>query len=279
MSLPTSHSAGSPCHFAFLSLPRELRDHIYNAVLETATPPPASPASAVDRWENDNPWGADHGIVYERRLASIFCLGLLCCNRQISGEMKSAIARKTNDPEGGVTYKLDIMVQHMQLWPSWTSIPASPQHVRHVEVDIRIFTYSDLEFRCDHRYMPGAVAMHLLRLLSGFLAHGPLFIPHSKPLPNILRLETLTVNLSSYPEGFHKAQYEWEGAYRIHAFKRMKALLGHLDDSGLLSGKVGRLKLCNGNKVEEWEIEDKGFNSRVAQQWAQYGWISAQSQL
>lgn len=229
----------------------------------------------MDRWENDKPWGADHGIVYERRPASISCLGLLCCNRQISGEMKSAITRKSNDPEGGVTYKLDIMVQHVQLWPTWTAIPASPQHMRHVEVDIRIFTYSDLEFRYDRRHIPGAVAMHLLRLLSGFLAHGPLFISHSKPLPCTLRLETLTVNLSSIPEGFPKAQYEWEGAYRIHAFKRMKALLGHLDDSGLLSGKVGRLKLCSRNEVEEWEIEDKGFNSRIAQQWVQYGWNSA----
>lgn len=275
MSLPTPNSASSTRHVTFLSLPRELRDHIYNAVLGTSIPPPASPASAVDRWENGNPWGADHGIVYERRPASIFCLGLLCCNRQISGEMKSAIARKCDGSEGGVTYKLDIMVQHMQLWPTWTSIPASPQHMRHVEVEIRIFTYSDLKFRYDRRHMPGAVAMHLLRLLSGFLTHGPLFIPQSKPLSYVLHAESLTVNLISIPEGFPTAQYEWEGAYRIHAFKRMKELLGHLNDSGLLSGKVEMVKLRNGDEAEEWEIEDKGCNSGVAQQWARYGWISA----
>lgn len=279
MSLPTPEFASLATHSAFLSLPREIRDHIYNDVLESSIPPPASPASAVDRWENDNPWGADHGIVYERRPASIFCLGLLCCKRQIAAEMRAAIARKSKEPEGGITYKLDIMVQHMQLWPTWISVPASPQHMRHVEVEIRIFTYSDLEFRYDRRHMPGAVAMHLLPLLSGFFTHGPLFIPHtSKLFPYILHAETLTVNLVSIPEGFSAAQYEWEGAYRVHAFRRMKELLSHLDESGLLSRKVGRLMLRNGDEVEEWEIEDKEHNSRIARQWSQYGWISAQSQ-
>ncbi|KAA6412390.1 MAG: hypothetical protein FRX48_03380 [Lasallia pustulata] len=107
------------------------------------------------------------------------------------GEMRSAIARKNKGPGGGITHKLDVMVGHTQLWPTWISLPTSPQHMRNVEVDFRISSYSDREFCWDRRHVPGSLAFKLLRLFSGFFQHGPLFIPHSKLPPFVLHAEAL----------------------------------------------------------------------------------------
>lgn len=164
-----------------------------------------------------------------------------------------------------------------------------PSLVRRVEVDICIFSYSDRDFQY-HRGLvpsdsgPGAVTEQLIRLLSNLFIHGPHFLlgcryyysrlfpsVNKSPRNDLLHAETLTINLVPTLVLTSAGQYEPDGGYP-RALRWLKVLLSDMVYDGLLSGKVGKLKLRYGSEVKEWEIEDKEVELNDPWHWDFWGW-------
>ena len=95
------------------SLPRKIHNKIYLAVLQTPSPPPASPKDVGLRSTRD---------LYRVQLITsvhypnfpIFryaSQNLFACNHQIKAEEHEVLARPTSRGLGGLDFKLDVMVQ------------------------------------------------------------------------------------------------------------------------------------------------------------------------
>lgn len=165
-----------PAQHDLLTLPREIRDEIYLAVLRLPSEPPPSPEDAGPRF-------AGFGSNSQRRTSVFYpvnvypqyaCQSLLACNHQINIEVREVLGR--HDTSGwGLDFKLDLMIQDRDIWPTWTLFPGPITHIRNLEVDMRIFRdYHDGQFGGDGG--PGAIFRPLSHLLSGLFHHGPQFV-------------------------------------------------------------------------------------------------------
>lgn len=239
-----------------LHLPREIRDHIYSDVLDTAAlAPPICPTEADNCIEEDQGWGCGY---YQKTFPPISCLSLLLCNRLISAEVIELITRKNNSGKTALRYKLDLMIWDCDLQPTWLSLPVPLKYVKQVDVDIRFFRFGGPQW-ADH---PPVLSQYLLQLLRRFLTNGPLFIwPHSgPPLPSSHRpphLDNLSITFISMLQksssssknyqvlnfpGQHFSAKKFRKA-EVDAYSRLSKYIPLLANSGLLFGKIKSLQL------------------------------------
>ena len=240
------------------SLPREIRDAVYDLVLNSPRTPPSSPQQAGVRYEE-----VIDTRLYGHELASVlypppnsdhrFGSALSQVNRQLRQESHDFIANP--HLTSIITYKLDAMLQGTRLWLSWTSVPPSMSKIDNLEIDLRIPDPLDDAFfeRVPPRFR--TVFLVLLLTINRLLNHGPSF--RYQDDTHGLKVHRLTINLMhTYDKLFrpNKQSMKKRESPRPEDGLRSEAvhldviayLLGRLDTLvvlGLFSGKVQSLRV------------------------------------
>ena len=76
--------------------------------------------------------------------------------------------------EWRLDFRLDLMIQHCDIWPTWTLFPGPITHIRNLEVEMRMFDHC----RCNQFAGDGGrgdIFRPLFHLLSGLFHHDPQF--------------------------------------------------------------------------------------------------------
>lgn len=203
----------------FLRLPREIRDHIYEATLDSAGQQPPKIRTIVAKNPIICQEGTLLGIFYRchgrNSTPQISCAGLLGSNHQISGEMVEIIMRRNNTTKEGVQYKLHVAACHKSLLPIWLSLPAPLKYLRTLHVDFHLSTDEKFEWVGSI----GSLAELSLELLLRFFRYGPKLsegleqLPQQQQLRNRMPyLELAIINLVAEPaEGVEMSKSAREG--------------------------------------------------------------------
>ncbi|KAL8865220.1 MAG: hypothetical protein Q9198_009423, partial [Flavoplaca austrocitrina] len=183
-------------HTTIFSLPREIRDAIYDLVLNSPGTPPSCPQQAGVRYEE-----VIDTKQCGRELASILYpspnsdhgsgSALSQVNRQLRQESRYFITNPYLT--SSVTYKLDAMLQGSRLWLSWTSIPHSMSKIDNLKIDLRILDTQDGVFFSEDSPRLQTVFLLLFRAIDRLLNHGPSF--RYQDDTHGLKVDTLTINL------------------------------------------------------------------------------------
>ncbi|MCJ1382656.1 hypothetical protein MMC17_005769 [Xylographa soralifera] len=270
-----------PClRSCFLELPREIRDEIYQYLLEPEDEPPQSAKHAFrDRhFPIKHPRFVDPHfanmqrslvprIIYQNKLPLIgytACLGLARTNKQLHNEISQLTASRTSRPES--SYKIDIIMDR-RCYPTWTSLPTSPRNVRYVDVNLRIF--------CTKNWFgdrgPGHHFQDLLRLLTRFLRNGPLFMRKERVQPDI-KLESITVYVTDRVD-LKARTARWNPSFH-DVCQRLIFWVNRLTSSGALHQRMDVVRLCLPGGMEVCPVVDECDVSACFQKkdWASYGW-------
>lgn len=116
-----------------LTLPREIRDDIYLAVLQSPSEPPQSPEDAGPRFAG---FGSDlergNNVFYPTAVYPRYaCQSLQACNHQMNIEVRELLDRHDTS-QRGLDFKLDLMIHHCDIWPTWTLLPGPIAHIRNL---------------------------------------------------------------------------------------------------------------------------------------------------
>lgn len=177
----------------FLSLPREIRDRIYESVLDFEETTPGKPDEDPER---QNYGLCSHPCFFPQRILSTSSGSLLRCNRQIFAELSQTISRCD------ITYKLEVLLKgdwgkderydlnplrtlSGGLYPTWTKLPASLEHLKYLDINI---TFHNSAILYGDRALCSPNAMDLLGVL-GSLAPGPRAAEPSNPYPSMILRE------------------------------------------------------------------------------------------
>lgn len=271
-----------------LDLPQEIRDQIYSDILDLpAFAPPICPTDAEDCIEEDQGWGCGY---YSKTFPPISCLALLLCNRSIAAEVSEVIARRNNNKETALRYKLDLMIWDCDLQPTWLSLPVPLKYVRKVEVEVRTFRYGGPPW-ADY---PSQLSQYLLQLLRRFLTNGPAFIrSHSQQKLSIShhrppQLDSLTITFipmldQSISSSSNYQVLNFPGQKlsarnflqaEVNAYTHLFKYVNLIANSGLLFGKIKSLQLRYGpgGLTNVHDVKDRGDISLTEQLCSGYGW-------
>ncbi|MCJ1459188.1 hypothetical protein MMC28_009565 [Mycoblastus sanguinarius] len=231
----------------FLSMPREIRDLIYLALLQPPTEPPSAPENAGPRFE-ERCGDPTLRMFYSVELFPASAhLNLLRCNRQIGTEFQDVLARHgASQPEQD--FRLDLMTQRDKIWPTWIHFPGSTERIRNLDVDLRVFDETREGFVTDGG--PGSSYRRLWWLIDRLFKYGPRFISKT-PVPYSLHVETLCLNISFERVAPSKNGRASHGALARLFWWRLCGVV----QTGRISGKVSRLKMRIGHDVSELEVE------------------------
>ena len=118
----------------FLLLPYELRAVIYADVINTEVLPPTDPLHTSNRIEERH---LDTSIFYPTRFR-YSCTSLLLTCRRTHDEIQALL--EARPPQERVKYKLDLMITHTGIWPTWIFAPKTHNHQRcDLDMEIRLF--------------------------------------------------------------------------------------------------------------------------------------------
>ena len=119
---------------SLLSLPREIRDLIYTALLQIPNDPPTSPEEAGPRLEK---WWIHYPL--QRYPEAVFA-ALLRCNHQISDEFREVLSARQPTTD----FRLDCMIKELDAWPTWILLPCpSTREIGILNVDLRLLDVDD----------------------------------------------------------------------------------------------------------------------------------------
>ncbi|EON61394.1 hypothetical protein W97_00608 [Coniosporium apollinis CBS 100218] len=220
-----------PC---FLNIPRELRDQIYELVLDSPNAAPSSPkcyqGNSAELLKHETPYIELSYCNYAPRdLPLSASRSLLRLNHQVRDETLAMLSHLTTTR--GSRYVLDIMIEdEVRLYPTWLLIPCSPAvnpHIDTVSVTFRIF--GDMrEQRSGWEISdsgPGETVWGLHALIQRFLSYGPEWRGRCRLAQYpIITLGTLDLNVLSPPAPV-------EGAFRATLRRRS-------EDTGTLHPKA-----------------------------------------
>ena len=244
----TSPAVSTTPSKGFLSLPRELRDMIYQELLSDVAAPPPDPKNVGPRLSVRT--GREEiftqCVLHPAHLhPKAACEGLYFSNRQIQAEIQ----------ESGLAldYHLDIMVEcfsvptggtvqdrrNLWLWPTWTVYPQPVSKIRELCVDVRVFGPfpSDIGF-------PFACTP-LLLLVNRLIHYGPQFI-YKGSFQSRVQIETLTVKL------FHDKYTAGDLSSLSTKLFRGVSLFAH---TGAFTGIISRIRVRCGESVQEVKSE------------------------
>lgn len=281
-----------PGYCGFLKLPQELRDIIYDLVIDDQWSVAEGPNIFVwdsRRAEHSSP---DSWIWYQYRLPTIKTAGLLNTSRQVRQETIKSIISRNESTDRGICYKLCLTGLGNSLVPTWFTIPAPLDYIQSVEIDMEMLILEGSEWSCvwDTRY-PGQLPQCLLQMLRRFLDYGPRFKACSSSRTSIdqtrkpLRLDTLTINLhpAAMRLGVDSATGRSSLQQRspfIHptqdptndAHHNLGRWMKRLAESGLLLGKIRRLRLWYQDALQEWEVTGQAKLTESIKECALFGW-------
>lgn len=220
----------------FLELPRELRDLVYEFLVDERRKPPESPDNAGERAPCSST--TPGSIVYESRSPKPAILQLKLCNRQIYTEVREILKTNVKSDTGPTT--LDIMVKGSAIWPTWTVLPVTPRLDPTIQINLRIFEATDF----GSEFSTGAYRA-LWSLLNRLIFRGPCLV-HSKDLPRPLEVGRLRFEIMLC---FPTTVDDLFGTYR-DVFERLEKLA--YDNVGL--GNVGTIEACLGADRRVWRL-------------------------
>ncbi|KAL9577472.1 MAG: hypothetical protein Q9212_006342 [Teloschistes hypoglaucus] len=250
----------------FLQLPREIRDRIYEELLDVEFPIPDSIDSKEERHCLASRRGGTIRVV--NHLPAFSAGGLARCCHQIFDELSGAIKRRSASARG-ITGKLDLMIHgpdehHGQerIYPSWTALPIPMSSIHNVHVTFRTVKPEELFWVGDGG--PGFFTRALLHLLGCFFAYGPSFEDGKSQAPNWI--EELRIDLENDDRAFRRG--------RRSVFRQLSNFLEWVAVSGVLAGRLGKLSLyVAGTISDEWEVKKYEDNSSTVGEWSRYGWV------
>ncbi|KAL8770767.1 MAG: hypothetical protein Q9209_003634 [Squamulea sp. 1 TL-2023] len=199
--------------FPLLMLTRELRDNIYDTLLLSSRAAPSSPKNSGLRkrpGEDDQECFESCNLYQADNLESSTS-SLQLTSRQVYNEVTEAIARLQRLTK--LPYKLDCMlVDEVELLPTWLSFPAFVSEIPKLEVDFRLF--GDVEGKqsawtggCGG---PPVMVWCLFYLMKRFLLRGPDFLSMVKQTKRIM-VNELSINVLTpaliLPNGFIVEKY------------------------------------------------------------------------
>jgi hypothetical protein len=158
---------------SLLDIPPELRESIIRHVLYNHHTPPETPSKSNRVSLQDFQYNG-YKMYHVKRRTRCFssCTSLLLTNRQLFTETRSVINRMKS-----TTYILDISVlNEMNLFPTWISVPYITKRVSTLHVDVRLFGHI-MSKEVARRQVGdgGIVGFHwsFYGLLQRFLRYGP----------------------------------------------------------------------------------------------------------
>ncbi|KAI4274887.1 MAG: hypothetical protein LQ337_003591 [Flavoplaca oasis] len=267
---PKNQYKSSDGGFHFLNLPRELRDRIYELVLDFEEPPPEAPDEDSER-RTIHP--KTFSILVPQQLPPPSSGSLLRCNHQVFHELSEAISRCD------VTYKLDLVLKgrredgphaicgdRVGFYPTWTKLPASPRHLKHVAINIRLCNYVVL-------YKPGirimTVARDLLHFFGCAFTYGPKFVESSTPCEPFF-IQEMSVNVE---KNYTDELTIWYTTRQKSTFAKLPRYLQRIARQGVLAGKVGAISFYwHGEFRDRWYVDVNGIHKNAASEWARPGW-------
>lgn len=280
--------------FAFLQLPREIRDQIYEDVLDSAVQqPPPEVCEIINKnpilRQEDRP----HGVVYDyngkKTTPTMPCVGLLRSNHQISDEMSEAIRHRNKSTEKGVQYRLYLIACYKSLLPNWLFLPAPLKFVKSLHVDLQLATEDEFQWVGPI----GSLAELPLELFLRFARYGiglreGLESQSSSPssqsssqgdrqrIIQMPYLDKLTLNIvPALDEGYDDDEEAEERRLNLEivngtlragcrpaiidhmTFKYLGRYLAVVTDTGLFHGKVGVFRLRYREYDQEYRIKPR----------------------
>ena len=239
-------------HSAFLSLPRELRDSIFEYALTeddhvAVRRPLVSehqrkplPVASNDRW--------DWSVHYPQQAVSIAYLNLMLCNRQLRHEMCDYLDRARK--QGCFTAKVTLHMGYPSVTPTWTNIPARPSDISTLEILLKI----------DHMYHPAYISRGMqtatiaavFEILRRYIHRGP-HLARPSALPHPLHLDTVRITIAppvpfaamTHIYGFPEQQLET-------LFNDFRGLLVRLGRSGIPFGYIEAFDVRMEGREWDW---------------------------
>lgn len=248
-------------------------------MLQSPSEPPPSPKNAGPRFSG---YGSElergNGVFYPTDVYPRYaCQSLQACNHQMNTEVHEVLAHYDRSGRG-LDFKLDLMIQHRHIWPTWTLLPGSVTHIRNLEVEMRIFdSCQGSQFGGDGG--PGAIFRPLFHLLSGFFHHGPQFV-YKGPFERQLRVDTMVFTIcrgEMLNEELCKSAVEARSPPSVFSLGRRIVLsvwlqLRMIASWGTLLGKVSKIKLNTGEDVKEVPISDRELAQSTVEYWDSCGY-------
>ncbi|KIK58155.1 hypothetical protein GYMLUDRAFT_45351 [Collybiopsis luxurians FD-317 M1] len=287
---------------AFLSLARELRDEIYDALLFAviADPLPSIPPHLIDTEEWY--WRPVGKIEWKWRLPPYrgSCYGLMYSCRQIYTEILQSIER-----HGGLSFELNLAAVGIpqaegsdyiggeELWPTWVVFPlctypklqtmtgsdsSSRAMCKHLHVSFKV--QSEGPFRWQGNAGLSRITRNLFTMLARFLLYGPLGLHRDLDSGPEWNIGSLSVDITGAGTTFlDPLDGKKLCTVPVEVIKDVECHLSNWIDtlccSGALSDRVGAAKLAVNREVKrEWSIE-KGKSQPAGSKgdWALYGWV------
>lgn len=250
-----------------LTLPREVRDQIYLAVLQTPSPPPPSPKDAGPRSAGYCLELPHHGCNFYPPAADPHYASetLLLCNHQTNAEIRELLARHETR---GLDFRLDVMTQGYNFWPTWTLLPGPVTHIRNLEVDVRIFDVHLGNFE------------PLLHLFGGFFHHGPqLFCSKGDPVDRRVRVDTISqaIYCNELPITDAMNAETPPSLLSMDRWMVQSVLLGlrTVTGEGGMGWRVSNLDLRTHEEVLSFPAGDENISQEMMDYWDAYGkdWV------
>ena len=253
-----------------MGLPREIRDQIYLAVLQTPAPPPASPEDTGPQTGKMYALELDEDssmVLYPmspkfKRYASQNLLG---CNHQINGEVREVLARHDKPGSRALDFKLDVMVHRGAILPTWALVPGPVAHARDLEIDVRMLgrCYKDV---LSHDFGRRGILKMLLDLLTCLFQYG-LASFGKVPTANGLHVETVTFTIcwSKWPETL---PHEEPAVHRRPCSgSSLRYRLVKLVISQGEPWRISQILLNNDKEVEELSARDRELARKILTCW------------
>ncbi|KAI4275646.1 MAG: hypothetical protein LQ337_003077 [Flavoplaca oasis] len=268
------------------SLPREIRDAIYDFVLNSPRTPPSCPQQAGVRYEEaieiEDPVHELASVLYPSPNSHHGCASALL---QVSRQLRQESHDFITNPHltSSVTYKLDAMHQGPRLWLSWTTVPHSMSKIENLEIDLRILDPLDARSFLRDAPRPQTVVTLLYRTINRLLNHGPSF--RYQDDTHGLKVDTLTIHLlHRYDKLLRPTKHSMKTrespklgdvrtSERDHQGLHfcLSSRLSRLVWLGFLSGKVQNLKISSRGGTDVYSTRNVENLNWLPDELARYG--------
>ena len=257
---------------SFQGLPREVRNQVYFFVIhfERAAPPsPHDPNLSTKYHVRDKRHRLGRpgleSVHYEDEPIQLPYTCLSYTSRQIRAEVREALTAVRS--AGNLTYKVDLLVDDIDIYVTWLSIPAPAKRLAELRVDFRRVGSSDT-VRWTGDGGPGALTQILARLLSRFVAHGPDFFGETYSDAegtrlDVLRLQVIDTDFSVRPENRETPLDDFYGLNRC---------AGNLVGYDILGHKIKTVCVYHNERHCERAIPERQPSERHLALWSDYGW-------
>ncbi|KAK1815187.1 hypothetical protein LTR12_010446 [Friedmanniomyces endolithicus] len=221
---------------AFLGLPQELRDCIYDYALQAEHPKTSS--SVSNRAYKEVQAGV-WTLNFDKQPPCATYLSLLRCNQQLYRELTAYLA---NDAlQSDVAAKLDVRTMYPDMLTAWTRIPRPPtQAAQDLHIAVRMRNLFDPGLYTRQR--PTILLQPLFEILRCYSFKGPYFA-RAQRLRQPLKLRTVRFTLTSAIPLEKLVHVYGSPAAQLEAlFRKLGELIARLARSGLLVGAVAAME-------------------------------------